>query len=64
MKFIINRYKCPADYHLTEEQLIERVYDSLKLWQAHRSDISLDLAISHILNIKEQNFVDIIPTSV
>lgn len=50
------RYPCPADYHLTKSELVSKAIDSLKLWECHGNDVSLDLAISHILNLKDQKF--------
>lgn len=57
-KVMINRYPCPSDYHLNKEQLVSKVFDSMKLWELHGSPISLDLAIGHILNLREGLYRD------
>lgn len=55
-KLPFKRYTCPSDYHLSKDQLVSKVYDSIKLWELHDSEVSLDLAISHILNLKEGKY--------
>jgi hypothetical protein len=49
-------YLCPADYHLTKDKLVSKVHDSIKLWELHGNDKSIDLAISHLLNLKRKKY--------
>ena len=54
--FSFDAYLCPADYHLTKDQLVSKVHDSIKLWELHGKDVSIDLAISHLLNLKRKKY--------
>jgi len=49
-------YLCPADYHLNKDELVSKVHDSIKLWEIHGKDVSIDLAISHLLNLKYKKY--------
>ncbi len=54
--FSFDAYLCPADYHLTKDELVSKVHDSIKLWELHGNDKSIDLAISHLLNLKRKKY--------
>jgi hypothetical protein len=49
-------YLCPADYHLNKDELVSKVHDSIKLWEIHGKDVHIDLAISHLLNLKQKKY--------
>jgi len=49
-------YYSPADYHLTKDELVSKVLDSIKLWEIHGKHVSIDLAISHLLNLKQKKY--------
>jgi hypothetical protein len=49
-------YYSPSDYHLNKDELVSKVHDSIKLWELHGKDVSIDLAISHLLNLKYKKY--------
>jgi hypothetical protein len=54
--FSFDAYLCPADYHLTKDELVSKVHDSIKLWELHGNAKSIDLAISHLLNLRKKKY--------
>jgi hypothetical protein len=54
--FSFDAYLCPADYHLNKDELVSKVHDSIKLWEIHGKDVSIDLAISHLLNLRKKKY--------
>ncbi len=54
--FTFDAYYSLSDYHLTKDELVSKVHDSIKLWELHGNDKSIDLAISHLLNLKRKKY--------
>jgi hypothetical protein len=51
-----DKYYSPSDYHLNKDELVSKVHDSIKLWELHGKDVSIDLAVSHLLNLKYKKY--------
>jgi hypothetical protein len=49
-------YYSQSDYHLNKDEMVSKVHDSIKLWELHGNDKSIDLAISHLLNLKRKKY--------
>jgi hypothetical protein len=54
--FSFDAYLCPADYHLNKDEMVSRVHDCIKLWEIHGDNKSIDLAISHLLNLRKNRY--------
>jgi hypothetical protein len=51
-----DKYSSPSDYHLNKDELVLKVHDNIKLWEIHGKHVSIDLAISHLLNLKQKKY--------
>lgn len=51
-----DKYYSPSDYYLNKNELVSKVHDSIKLWEIDGKDVSIDLAISHLLNLKYKKY--------
>lgn len=51
-----SKHYCPSDYHLNKDELVSKVHDSIKLWEIRGNKVHIDLAISHLLNLKYRSY--------
>lgn len=50
----VRRYPCHNDKYHNPEQILQYAIDEIKLAQLHGQEVSIDLAISHLLNYADR----------
>lgn len=59
MKPKLKRYPCHSDKYVDTQQILEHAIDEIKLCQLHGKEVSVHLAISHMLNYLERTQDDL-----